>query len=80
MRQRETNDLLLYLLSKRLIRLPFYGTQQSRNMEAIQRHSKICNQKGGLAMNQPTTYALGLFHGGLIIGFVWIMFRSIGKK
>jgi hypothetical protein len=38
------------------------------------------HQKGGLAMNQPTTYALGLFHGGLIIGFVWIMFRSIGKK
>ena len=31
-------------------------------------------------MNQATTYALGLFHGGLIIGFVWIMFRSIGKK
>jgi hypothetical protein len=30
-------------------------------------------------MNQPTTYALGLFHGGLIIGFVWIMFKSIGK-
>jgi len=38
------------------------------------------NKKRGLAMNQPTTYALGLFHGGLIIGFVWIMFRSIGKK
>jgi hypothetical protein len=38
------------------------------------------HQKGSLAMNQPTTYALGLFHGGLLIGFVWIMFRSIGKK
>ena len=38
------------------------------------------DKKGGVAMNQPTTYALGLFHGGLIVGFVWIMFRSIGKK
>ena len=38
------------------------------------------NKKGGKHMNQPTTYALGLFHGGLIIGFVWIMFKSIGKK
>jgi hypothetical protein len=37
------------------------------------------NKKGG-DMNQPTTYALGLFHGGLIVGFVWIMFKSIGKK
>ena len=31
-------------------------------------------------MNQPATYALGILHGGLLIGFVWIMFRSIGKK
>ena len=38
------------------------------------------NQKGGMEMNQPTTYALGLFHGGLLVGFVWIMFKSIGKK
>jgi len=38
-------------------------------------------QKNGESkMNQPTTYALGLFHGGLLIGFVWIMFKSIGKK
>ena len=37
------------------------------------------NKKGG-DMNQPTTYALGLFHGVLIMGFVWIMFKSIGKK
>jgi hypothetical protein len=73
MRQRETNDLLLYLLSKRLIRLPFYGTQQSRNVEAIQRHSKICNQRGGMAMNSPQIYALGLLHGGLLLGFVWLV-------
>ena len=38
------------------------------------------NKKGGKHMNQPTTYALGLFHGGLLVGFVWIMFKSIGKK
>ena len=38
------------------------------------------NQKGGMAMNQPTAYALGLLHGGLLLGFVWIMFKSIGKK
>ena len=25
-------------------------------------------------------YSLGMFHGGLIVGFVWIMFKSIGKK
>jgi hypothetical protein len=31
-------------------------------------------------MNQPTTYALGLFHGGLIIGFVWIMFPQYREK
>jgi len=37
-------------------------------------------KNGGSKMNHPTTYALGLFHGGLIIGFVWIMFKSIGKK
>ena len=39
------------------------------------------NQKGG-NMNQTNlqAYSLGMFHGGLIIGFVWIMFKSIGKK
>jgi hypothetical protein len=37
------------------------------------------NKKGG-DMNQPTTYALGLFHGGLIIGFVWIMFQEYREK
>jgi hypothetical protein len=39
------------------------------------------NQKGG-NMNQTSlqAYSLGMFHGGLIIGFVWIMFKSIGKK
>ena len=35
-------------------------------------------------MNCPQTnlqaYSLGMFHGGLLIGFVWIMFKSIGKK
>ena len=40
------------------------------------------NKKGGMAMNQTSlqAYSLGMFHGGLLIGFVWIMFRSIGKK
>ena len=40
------------------------------------------NKKGGMAMNQTSlqAYSLGMFHGGLIIGFVWIMFKSIGKK
>ena len=39
------------------------------------------NKKGG-NMNQTNlqAYSLGMFHGGLIIGFVWIMFKSIGKK
>ena len=40
------------------------------------------NKKGGVAMNQTSlqAYSLGMFHGGLIVGFVWIMFKSIGKK
>jgi len=39
------------------------------------------DKKGG-NMNQTNlqAYSLGMFHGGLIIGFVWIMFKSIGKK
>ena len=39
------------------------------------------DQKGG-NMNQINlqAYSLGMFHGGLIVGFIWIMFKSIGKK
>ena len=40
------------------------------------------DKKGGVAMNQTSlqAYSLGMFHGGLIVGFVWIMFKSIGKR
>ena len=38
------------------------------------RHPRICNQKGGMAMNStPQIYALGLLHGGLLLGFVWLV-------
>jgi hypothetical protein len=31
------------------------------------------NQKGGSKMNSPQVYALGLLHGGLLLGFVWLV-------
>jgi len=56
-----------------LLKRPTMGGEEWDGMERG-------DKKGGLAMNQPTTYALGLFHGALLLGFVWIMFKSIGKK
>jgi hypothetical protein len=41
------------------------------------------DEKGGESEMNHTSlqaYSLGMFHGGLLIGFVWIMFKSIGKK
>lgn len=39
------------------------------------------NKKGGnMSQTNLQAYSLGMFHGGLLIGFVWIMFKSIGKK
>ena len=57
-----------------LLKRPTMGGEEWDGMERG-------DKKGG-NMNQTNlqAYSLGMFHGGLIIGFVWIMFKSIGKK
>ena len=54
------------------------GPVDSAGGHGVERSDK----KGGMAMNQTNlqAYSLGMFHGGLIVGFVWIMFKSIGKR
>ena len=73
-------DLLLHLLTEWLIRLSFYGTQPSRNVENVPWHSRLCSEKGGVAMNSPQIYSLGLLHGGLLLGFVWLVWPKNKRK
>jgi hypothetical protein len=75
MRRKEGNDLLLYLLTQRLIRLPFYGTQQSRNVEALQRHSKLHNQKGGVAMKSFVILMFGILLGVSLASWVELIWK-----
>ena len=60
----------LYILRSR-------GPVDSAGGHGVERN----DQKGGnMSQTNLQAYSLGMFHGGLIVGFVWIMFKSIGKK
>jgi len=59
----------------------FFDHETSYALGAAGGHGMDRNdKKGGMEMNTPEVYALGLLHGGLLLAFVWMAWPRSKRK